>query len=199
VASFRANVDGFYDVSYTTNTRPMTNTQDLHREWAEYRLMVMNKEIEATLEKVRTNKISTEDFHIFGKRQVNYMKATYRQMVSRSLIDETIRNHGNYGYYHADRIWGEIPRNEEYRQLLVEAGEREDTWEPGREYQGDLAAARLALKRGEVLQGQLGRVVPSRVSWQHYSMGDELLRHGQRELFLEWSDYFGFSKLFNQS
>ncbi|KAG9592058.1 hypothetical protein KCU97_g6688, partial [Aureobasidium melanogenum] len=105
VASFRANVDGFYDISFTTNTRPMTNTRDLHREWAEYRLHVLKKEIEATLEKVRNNEISTEDFHVFGKRQVNYMQQTYRQMVPRSLIDRAIENHGNYGYYHADGIW----------------------------------------------------------------------------------------------
>jgi hypothetical protein len=174
----------------------MTNTQDLHREWTEYRLDVMKKEIEATLEKVKNNQISTEDFHVFGKRQVNYMQQTYRQMVPRSLIDQTIENHGNYGYYHADRIWEGIRKCDGFETLLAAAREREDTWEPSRDYQGDLAASRLSLKKGEVLQGQLGRVIPTASAWQRYSMGDELLRQGQRELFLGWSDYFGFSSLF---
>ncbi|KAH0351790.1 hypothetical protein KCU83_g4017, partial [Aureobasidium melanogenum] len=195
VASFRANVDGFYDISFTTNTRPMTNTQDLHREWAAYRLNFLKKEIEATLEKVKNNQISTEDFHVFGKRQVSYMQQTYRQMVPRGLIDRTIKNHGNYGYYHADIIWGDICKCDGFELLLAAARKMEDTWEPARDYQGDLAASRLSLKRGEVLQGQLGRVVPSADAWQKYSMGDELLRQGQRELFLGWSDYFGFSSL----
>ncbi|KAH0030048.1 hypothetical protein KCU78_g3175, partial [Aureobasidium melanogenum] len=196
VVSFRANVEGFYDISFTTNTRPMTNTPDLHREWAEYRLNVMKKEIEATLEKVKNDQISTEDFHVFAKRQVNYMQQTYRQMVPRSLIDQTIENHGNYGYYHADRIWEGIRNCDGFETLLAAAREREDTWEPCRDYQGDLAASRLSLKKGEVLQGQLGRVIPTANAWQRYSMGDELLRQGQRELFLGWSDYFGFSSLF---
>ncbi|KAG9661956.1 hypothetical protein KCU95_g407, partial [Aureobasidium melanogenum] len=195
VASFRANVDGFYDISFTTNTRPMTNTRDLHREWAEYRLKVLKKEIEATLERVRNNQISTEDFHIFGKRQVGYMQQTYRQMVPHGLIDQTIENHGNYGYYHADRIWENIRKCDGFETLLAAAREMEDTWDPARDYQGDLIASRLSLKRGKVLQGQLGRVIPSANPWQEYSMGDELLRQGQRELFLGWSDYFGFSSL----
>ncbi|KAK6005945.1 hypothetical protein QM012_007587 [Aureobasidium pullulans] len=142
VASLRANVDGFYDISFTTNTRPMTNTEDLHREWAEYRLGILKKEIEATLEKVRNNQISTEEFHAFGKRQVNYMQQTYRQMVSRGLIDETIKNHGNYGYYHADRIWEDIRKCAGFEAMLTTAREMEDIWEPGRDYQGDLAASR---------------------------------------------------------
>lgn len=195
MVSLRADVDGFYDISFTTNTRPMTNTQDLHREWAEYRLSILKKEIEATLDRVKSNQISTEDFHAFGKRQVNYMQQTYRQMVSRDLIDVTIKNHGNYGYYHADRIWEEIRKHAGFEAMLAAAREMEHTWGPGRDYQGDLAVSRLALKRGEVLQGQLGRVVPSLNAWQSYSMGDELLRQGQRELFLGWSDFFGFSSL----
>ncbi|KAG9948736.1 hypothetical protein KCU85_g4831, partial [Aureobasidium melanogenum] len=195
VASFRANIDGFYDISFTTNTRPMTNTQDLHREWAEYRLEVLKKEIEATLEKVKSNQISTEDFHVFAKRQVVYMQQTYRQMVPRTLIDKTIKDHGNYGYYHADKIWEEIRKCAGFEIMLTTANEMEDSWEPGRDYQGDLAMSRLSLKRGEILQGQLGRVIPSVNPWQRYSMGDELLRQGQRELFLGWSDYFGFSSL----
>lgn len=173
----------------------MTDTQDLHREWAEYRLEVLKKEIEATLERVRNNQISTEDFHIFAKRQVNYMQQTYRQMVPRGLIDETIKNHGNYGYYHADKIWEETHKRANFETILATANELEDTWEPGRDYQGDLAMSRLALKRGEILQGQLGRVNPSANPWQRYSMGDELLRQGQRELFLGWSDHFEFSSL----
>ncbi|KAH0163548.1 hypothetical protein KCU67_g5511, partial [Aureobasidium melanogenum] len=181
VVSFRANVEGFYDISFTTNTRPMTNTQDLHREWAEYRLNVMKKEIEATLEKVKNDQISTEDFHVFAKRQVNYMQQTYRQMVPRSLIDQTIENHGNYGYYHADRIWEGIRNCDGFETLLAAAREREDTWEPCRDYQGDLAASRLSLKKGEVLQGQLGRVIPTANAWQRYSMGDELLRQAPVE------------------
>lgn len=173
----------------------MTNTQDLHREWAEYRLEVLKKEIEATLEKVKSNQISTEDFHVFAKRQVVYMQQTYRQMVPRTLIDKTIKDHGNYGYYHADKIWEEIRKCAGFEIMLTTANEMEDSWEPGRDYQGDLAMSRLSLKRGEILQGQLGRVIPSVNPWQRYSMGDELLRQGQRELFLGWSDYFGFSSL----
>ncbi|CAD0107136.1 unnamed protein product, partial [Aureobasidium uvarum] len=195
VVSLRANVDGFYDISYTTNTRPMTNTPDLHREWAEYRLQVLKKEIETTLEKVKSNDISTEDFHTFAKRQVSYMQQTYRQMVPRSLIDKIIKEHGNYAYYHGDRIWDDMRKRGGFEEALAAARENEDTWELGRDFEGDLATSRLALKRGQILQGQLGRVLPREIAWQKYSMGDELLRQGQRELFLEWSDYFGFNKL----
>ena len=108
VTSLRADVDGYYDISFLTNARPLTKIDDLYREWAEYRLNVMKKETEGTLRKVQANKISPEDFHIFGKRQVEYMQQTYRQMVPEVLLQKTLEKRGKPAYWNVHYEWDRL-------------------------------------------------------------------------------------------
>lgn len=194
VTSFRADIPGYYDISFTTNTRPLTNAEDLYREWAEYRLQLMKTEIERTPDLIRNGKISVEDFRKFGRYQATYMQQTYRQMIPEHRHQVTSERLLRQEYHQAGAIWKKIQGNCQFDEFLTSVIEDEGTWEPGRDFDGDLALSRFALKLGETLQGQLGRGFPSKVNWRRYSLGDELLRQGQMQLFFEWIVQYSFSK-----
>ncbi|RFU32487.1 hypothetical protein B7463_g3852, partial [Scytalidium lignicola] len=162
VTSFRANIPGVYDVSYTTNTRPWTDLKTMYKEWANYRLTFLANELEA----------------IFADNQINYMQRTRRQMIPYDFHRGSLDQYGVRNYTAAPEIWEKIKRHPDFGQKLAVI-DPDASWKYAREYIGDLAYSQATLAHGETLQGQVGPV-----KWidGHYTMGDELIRQGQREL-----------------
>ena len=189
VTSFRANVPGMYDESYLTNTRPITDLKVMYREWASYRLQVLESEIRTMRKKIeQDNEVDLTAFKSFAKNQVSYMQRTERQMVPVEYNSVIAEKFGRKAYMDAIATWERISSHPSFSQKL-KLLDPDISWKVAREYVGDLESSRNALRHGEILQGQMG---PVAWSWERdYSMGDELMRQGQRELFLEWVDKTG--------
>ncbi|KAL2070349.1 hypothetical protein VTL71DRAFT_13375 [Oculimacula yallundae] len=189
VTSFRAAVPGMYDVSYLTNTRPVTDLKIMYREWATYRLQVLESEIKDMRAKIdKDGEVDLNEFSTFAANQVEYTQRTQRQMVTNVYTKSCIERHGFMEYLNAGPIWDRISNHLDFTQKLSEADPDID-WKVARDYVGDLAMSKNALRHGEILQGQLG---PVSWSWEReYVMGDELLRQGQREIFFEWVEKTG--------
>jgi hypothetical protein len=189
VTSFRADTPGLYDVSYTTNTRHWTDLKILYKEWANYRLAVLSKELQQMRKRVEESAtVNPEEFKTFAKNQIEYMKSTWRQMVPYDLHAKSIDRYGVKAYTAAPQIWREMQRHPHFDQKVA-AIDPSASWELAREYIGDLALSQASLARGETLQGQTG---PIKWTATHpYTMGDELIRQGQRELFFQWADNTG--------
>jgi len=193
VTSFRAALPGMYDVSYLTNTRPITDLNIMYKEWAAYRLQVLESEIKDMRAKIeKNNAVDLDEFKTFAASQVEYMQRTQRQMVPRAYNKASSERYGLKAYMDAPMTWERITNHPEFAHRLL-AIDPDIGWKVARDFVGDLAVSRNALRHGEILQGQLG---PVSWSWEReYVMGDELLRQGQREVFFEWAEKTGLWEL----
>lgn len=189
VTSFRAAVPGMYDVSYLTNTRPITDLKIMYKEWAAYRLQVLESEIKDMRAKIeKDDAVDVNEFKTFDANQVEYMQRTERQMVPQAYSRASNARYGLKAYMDAPMIWERISNHPNFSQKLLEIDPDTD-WKVAQDYVGDLEVSKNALRHGEILQGQLGPI-----SWiweREYVMGDELLRQGQREVFFEWAKKTG--------
>lgn len=193
VTSFRADIPGVYDVSYTTNTRHWTNLEIMYKQWAKYRLAVLAKELQQMRKVVDDSAyIATDEFKVFAKNQIEYLKNTWQQMVPYELHKLCIDRYGIPSYTAAPETWKDIQSHPLFHQRIATIDERVD-WDVAGEYIGDLAHSQASLAKGLTLQGQNG---PIKWTAAHpYIMGDELLRQGQRELFLRWAEGTGLLAL----
>ncbi len=178
-----------YDVSYMTNTRPITDLKVMYKEWAAYRLKLLESEIQSMREKIEQDgEVDLEQFKAFADNQVEYMQRTQRQMVPPEYNHAITGKLGYKAYMDVTTIWERITNHPNFSQHLMSL-DPDISWKVAREYVGDLEFSRNALRHGEILQGQMG---PVAWSWEReYTMGDELMRQGQRELFLEWAERTG--------
>ncbi|KAL5330178.1 hypothetical protein ACEPPN_003703 [Leptodophora sp. 'Broadleaf-Isolate-01'] len=189
VTSFRAAVPGMYDVSYLTNTRPVTDLKIMYKEWAAYRLQVLESEIKDMRAKIeKDDGVDLDEFKTFAANQIEYMQRTQRQMVPHAYNRASNARHGLKAYMDAPMTWERISNHPDFARKVLEIDPDTD-WKVAREYVGDLEVSKNALRHGEIIQGQLG---PVSWSWEReYVMGDELLRQGQREVFFEWAEKTG--------
>jgi hypothetical protein len=192
VTSFRANIPGIYDVSFTTNTRHWTDLQSMYKEWANYRLNFLAKELEAkVIELQKSAPVDLDEFKKFANSQIDYMQRTQRQMVPYDFQRESLSRYGLNNYTVAPEIWEQIKAHPDFEQRLA-AIDPDASWKYAKEYVGDLAYSKAALAHGETIQGQVG---PIQGLDSQYNMGDELIRQGQRELFFVWADKTGLLTL----
>lgn len=193
VTSFRTNIPGIYDVSFTTNTRHWTDLKIMYREWTHYRLAFLAKEIDEMRKRLdEATMVDLEEFATFARNQIEYLQRTQRQMVPYDFHRESLDRHGIKAYTAAPEIWEDMKGHPDFNRKVA-ALDPNASWEFTREYIGDLAQSQAALARGEILQGQTGPV--KGISSHPYVMGDELIRQGQRELFFQWAEKTGLLAL----
>lgn len=173
--------------------RPFTDLTQLYQEWTDYRLELMKNEIERMQKKVRNSKdpIDVQEFQRFAFEHGAYMNRTADQMASPDYIKTILKRFGEPAYHSVKPDWKRIQAHPQYPEMITQINQT--TWAPTAGYEAQLLLARAALQRGETLQGQTGPFTWARP--YEYSMGDELIRGGHREVFLDWANHHGLYKL----
>ncbi|KAH8807376.1 hypothetical protein F5884DRAFT_880389 [Xylogone sp. PMI_703] len=189
ITSYRANVPGLYDSSYITNIRPYSDLQVLYKEWTQYRLQKMKDEIERLQYQIAQPEgpIDVDQVAAFAESQITYIQRTARQLVPYARIQSLLERFGRMQVIKAGKIWEHAQLLPEFRQCVESVTERD--WMPGSPLWLDLVETQVAIVRGEELRSQTGRF-----SWaknRPFTMGDELLRQGLPEMFLDWLDCTG--------
>ena len=120
MTSFRAALPGMYDVSYLTNTRPITDLNIMYKEWAAYRLQVLESEIKDMRAKIeKNNAVDLDEFKTFAASQVEYMQRTQRQMVPRAYNKASSERYGLKAYMDAPMTWERITNHPEFAHRLL--------------------------------------------------------------------------------
>jgi hypothetical protein len=181
-----------YDSSYITNVRPYADTASLYPEWAQYRLRKLRDELTYFLDEADKEcdpAQERKDIHSLIDQQIDYLRRTSRQMVDPEYTQHILSKYGKPAYYDAPRIW-KVVRNLPDFELLASVADAERRWKPESPYWMDLQKSIETIKFGKPVQSVLGTAVLNMSS--RYYMGDELLRQGLNEVFLDW---FGDSGL----
>lgn len=87
VTSYRAADPLVYDDSVLTTVNPVSDKNELHTDWIEYRMNVLSDRLKALAQKVREGRNAEEDFNLdvvtaILKEQEKYIKKTYEEMVN---------------------------------------------------------------------------------------------------------------------
>ncbi|KAJ5851752.1 uncharacterized protein N7529_011137 [Penicillium soppii] len=192
ITSYRSKMPNVYDSSYITNVRPYADTASLYPEWAQYRLRKLRDELTYFLDEADKEcdpAQERKDIHSLIDQQIDYLRRTSRQMVDPEYTQHILSKYGKPAYYDAPRIW-KVVRNLPDFELLASVADAERRWKPESPYWMDLQKSIETIKFGKPVQSVLGTAVLNMSS--RYYMGDELLRQGLNEVFLDW---FGDSGL----
>jgi hypothetical protein len=192
ITSYRAKTPKVYDSSYMSNLRPYSNLDDIYTQWALYRLEKMKEEVETLQQSIRTLGVDTAAFEIFSSQQSQYLQRSSAQMVPVDFHKRIIAKYGTEVYTSGPRIWKMVQEFPEFEALSM--GEKSITWMPDSSRWVELDNSLRAIQMGKILEGEQGRI-----SWdgqRSYTMGDELLRQGLREYFLDWLDTTGLYALY---
>lgn len=85
VTSYRAADPLVLDDSVLTTVNPISDSNELHTDWVEYRMKVLSDRLMALAEKVREGRNNKENFNLnivtqYLMEQESYIKKTYREM-----------------------------------------------------------------------------------------------------------------------
>ena len=199
ITSYRSAVPNIYDSSYMTNIRPYSDMNRLYPEWTKYRLRKIRDEIDFYLTKTQEQPDLAADTAAFEKmadEHIEYLQRTSRQMVAAEYHQRLLTKYGRAAYYDAPRMWEKVQLLPGFEKL---ASSTDDSrlWMPESVYWKDLQNSVEALRLGKTLPSALGRFAST--GPRRYFMGDELLRQGLNEVFLEWFDCSGLWNLYSES
>ncbi|KAJ5794952.1 hypothetical protein N7457_001551 [Penicillium paradoxum] len=198
ITSYRAKMPNVYDSSYITNVRPYADTNTLYPEWTQYRLRKLRDELTHYLDRMERKddpSRTTEDINDLIERQIDYLRRTSRQMVDPEYTQQILQKYGRVAYYDAPRIWETIQSLPEFERL-ASAADQERCWQPNSPYWMDLQRSIETWSQGKSLQSTMGTTAWMRM--ESYHMGDELLRQGLNEVFLDWLGCAGISELYRK-
>ncbi|KAJ6032501.1 hypothetical protein N7540_003233 [Penicillium herquei] len=198
ITSYRSRVPTVYDSSYMTNVRPYADLNSLYPEWTQYRLRKLRdeityyldkieKELELALDEVALEKLITE--------QTDYLQRTSRQMITPKEHQRILKTYGNAAYYDAPKIWRAVQSLPEFERLASYADQNR-VWMPQSVYWMDLQRSNESIRLGNFLKATMGNFVWDKE--RQYYMGDELLRQGLNELFLDWLGTSGLWTLYQK-
>ncbi|KAJ5954973.1 hypothetical protein N7501_009252 [Penicillium viridicatum] len=195
ITSYRSTMPNVYDSSYITNVRPYADTSSLYPEWTQYRLRKLRDELTYYLDKKEKEDPiqGGKDIQNLIDQQIDYLQRTSRQMVAPEYTQQVLRKYGRPSYYDAPRIWETVQSLPEFERL-ASAADEERCWQPESIYWTDLLRSIETIRLGKPLQSALGTAV--REKTRKYYMGDELLRQGLNEAFLDWLGDSGIWELY---
>ncbi|CDM29341.1 unnamed protein product [Penicillium roqueforti FM164] len=196
ITSYRSTMPNVYDSSYITNVRPYADTTSLYPEWTQYRLRKLRDELTHYLDEMEKDEEPAKerkDIQSLIDQQIDYLRRTSRQMVEPEYTQRVLRNYGRPSYYDAPRIWETVQSLPGFERL-ASAADEERRWQPESIYWKDLMRSTETIRLGKPLQSSLGTAV--REKTRKYYMGDELLRQGLNEAFLDWLGYSGIWELY---
>lgn len=186
ITSYRSGVPTVYDSSYMTNVRPYANLNSLYPEWTQYRLRKLRDEITHYLNKVEKEPELALDGVALQKlvtEQTDYLQRTSRQMIAPKEHQRILKAYGSAAYYDAPKIWRTVQCLPEFEKLASSA-DKSRVWMPESVYWMDLQSSNEAIRLGRSLKATMGNFIWDKE--RQYYMGDELLRQGLNELFLDW-------------
>ncbi|KAI8716629.1 hypothetical protein NCS52_00957100 [Fusarium sp. LHS14.1] len=196
ITSYRSSVPTVYDSSYMTNIRPYANLNSLYPQWAQYRLRKMRDEINNYLDQIEKDPELTLDrveLENFINEQVGYLRRTSRQMIPPEDQKRMLKKYGMGAYYDSPRIWKRVQSLPDFEKIASSA-DRDRVWMPQSVYWTDLQSSIEAFRLGKSLKSTMGSF-----TWdfrREYFMGDELLRQGLNEMFLDWLGASGLWDLY---
>ncbi|KAJ5151123.1 uncharacterized protein N7482_010375 [Penicillium canariense] len=198
ITSYRSRHPTVYDSSFMTNIRPYADLNSLYPEWITYRLRKLNDEITYYLNRVEKEPqfaLDLQSLEDLINKQVSYLQQTSRQMIAPGFEKELVERFGKPTYYAAPRIWETVQSYSEFEILAITADDKR-LWLPNSVYWMDLQNSIESIRLGKPLGGVFGRRI-----WggRRYYMGDELLRQGLNELFLDWLASSGLWKIYCES
>ncbi|KAJ5635145.1 uncharacterized protein N7484_008458 [Penicillium longicatenatum] len=186
ITSYRSKLPNVYDSSYITNIRPYADLGSLYPEWTRYRLRKLRDEITHYLDKAGDESSSSyqrEELQSIITQQIEYLHRTSRQMVSPEYQQQILNKYGKAAYYDVFRIWEAVQDLPDF-ESLASATDQERGWMPESFYWMDLQMSIETIRMKRPLQSTLGTHVWSKQ--RNFYMGDELLRQGLNEVFLDW-------------
>ncbi|KIX06183.1 uncharacterized protein Z518_04157 [Rhinocladiella mackenziei CBS 650.93] len=193
ITSFTANVPGLYDSSYITNIRTYAEREVLYKQWTQYRLAKMKREIEQLQHELgeTVGSIDVAQIQHFAQAQIDYLKRTTRQLISDDEVAAALKKYGRPTIYGAPKMLEQAETLPEFADCVASVTPRE--WLPHSPLWADLAESRIAVNAGRTLESQRGRFMWAKE--RPYTMGDELLRQGLPELLIAWLDATGLYAL----
>ncbi|GAM44045.1 hypothetical protein TCE0_060r19354 [Talaromyces pinophilus] len=186
ITSYRSSVPTVYDSSYLTNVRPYADLNSLYSEWTQYRLRKLRDELTHFLNKVEKEPGLALDGVALEKliiEQIEYLQQTSRQMIAPKEHHRMLKAYGSAAYYDAPKIWATVQSLPEFEKIASSA-DKNRVWIPESVYWMDLQSSKEAIRLGKFLTSTMGNF-----TWDKkrgYYMGDELLRQGLNEVFLDW-------------
>jgi len=196
ITSYRSKVPNVYDSSYITNVRPYATFDVLYPEWTQYRLRKLRDEITLYLNKAEKRPHSSfqpEELQNLINQQIDYLQRTSRQMVSPEYQEQILKKYGKAAHYDALTIWETVQSLPEF-ESLVSSIDQERGWMPESVYWMDLQKSIETIRMNKPLQSISG--THSWTKTRKYCMGDELLRQGLNEVFLDWLGSSGMWDLY---
>lgn len=189
ITSFVADVPGLYDSSYITNIRRYSAGDVLYRQWTQFRLEKMRREIEALQMKLSLSDgpLDVRMVDAFAQDQIRYLKRTSRQLIPPDQLASVLERYGGPAVHQAAHIFSQAESLTTFAERAASVTHRD--WCPYSPLWVDLEESRMAVQAGQVLESQRGRA-----RWakdRDFSMGDELLRQGLPELLLLWLEAAG--------
>ncbi|KAJ5726963.1 hypothetical protein N7493_005990 [Penicillium malachiteum] len=198
ITSYRSAVPTIYDSSYMTNVRPYANLNSLYTEWTQYRLRKLKDEITHYLNRVEEEPELVLDGAALEKlvaEQTDYLQRTLRQMIAPKEHQRILKAYGRAVYYEAPKIWRTVQSLPEFEELASSA-DKNRTWMPESVYWMDLQSSNEAIRLGRSLKATMGTFTWDKK--REYYMGDELLRQGLNELFLDWLGTSGLWDIYHK-
>jgi hypothetical protein len=198
ITSYRSKVPNIYDSSYMTNVRPYADMNTMYPEWTNYRLRKLRDELTHYLdraEKEQNFTQATEEVQDLINNQIEYLQRTSRQMVDPEYSQRLVKEYGKPAYYDAPRIWQTVRTLPSFEELAFSTDD-ERKWRPDSGYWMDLQKSMETIRRGKPLQNVLGTGVWDQT--KRYYMGDELLRQGLNEVFLDWLGCTGLWEVYGK-
>ncbi|KAJ5692262.1 hypothetical protein N7462_001685 [Penicillium macrosclerotiorum] len=198
ITSYRSKVPATYDSSFMTNIRPYADLDALYPEWIKYRLQKSKDEISHFIKRIEEQPKLASDRQGLDdliSKQIAYLQHTSRQIVEPELESQIVQKFGRSTYYAAPVIWKKAQKLPEFETLATLADDNR-TWRSDSAYWMDLQVSIEFIRLNKPLKGALGCQ-----SWKggRYYMGDELIRQGLNEMFLEWLEDSGLWKILNQT
>ncbi|KAJ9646196.1 hypothetical protein H2204_000859 [Knufia peltigerae] len=184
ITSFCADVPQVYDSSHITNVRFYSDRPVLYKQWTQFRLEKMKREIETLLDEVSTSPTlhDVRRVHDFAADQVAYIKRTAHQLIPHEDIANVFETFGGPAIRDARNMWARAETRPDFRERVASVTPR--TWMPGSDLWIDLVDTKMAIEAGKTIESQRGRFKWTRD--RPFLMGDELLRQGLPEVFLSW-------------
>ncbi|KAJ5947016.1 hypothetical protein N7466_000031 [Penicillium verhagenii] len=199
ITSYRSKIPNTYDSSYITNIRPYADLGSLYPEWTRYRLRKLRDEISYYLDKAENESSSAfqrEELQNIINQQIEYLHRTSRQMVSPEYKERILKKYGKAAYYDVFRIWETVQELPEF-ESLASLTDQERGWMPESVYWMDLQKSIEIIRIKNPLQSTLGTHLWTKP--RKFYMGDELLRQGLNEVFLDWLGSSGLWDIYCRS
>ncbi|EFX06480.1 hypothetical protein CMQ_6801 [Grosmannia clavigera kw1407] len=199
ITSYRSSVPTVYDSSYMTSIRPYADLDSLYPEWAQYRLRKLRDEINNYLGQIERDPgrpLDRVGFECLVAAQTEYLRQTSRQMIAPQEQHRVLQTYGSAAYYDAPQIWVAVQMLPSFERLAA-AADHNRVWMAESACWMDLQNSAEALRQGRPLKSSRGPLV-----WhgrRQYFMGDELIRQGLNELFLDWLGASGLWDLYCQA